>query len=116
MRVAALSAELLFASRVQAALAAVGCAVEVLTGDEAEQLGALAPDLLVLDLALPAPVREAAVAALRGRGRPVIAVGSHVDAASLAWARQAGCAEVLTRGQVARALAPMVAKHLARLA
>jgi AmiR/NasT family two-component response regulator len=68
----------------------------------------------VLDLDVSGPAREAALAAMRAAGRPVIAVGSHTDADKLRWAREAGCAEVLTRGEVARALAALAAGHLAR--
>jgi AmiR/NasT family two-component response regulator len=113
MNIAALVDELFFAAKVEAAFRRLGCTATILT--EAEGLSAASPDLLVLDLALPEPVRAAAVAAMAAAGRPVIAVGSHVDTASLQWARQAGCAEVLTRGEVDRALATLAAKHLARL-
>ncbi|HVB11362.1 MAG TPA: hypothetical protein VNM16_13485 [Bacillota bacterium] len=113
MKVAALVAELFFASKVEVALGQMGCAVSLLAGPD--DLPAAQPDLLILDLALAGPAREAAAAFMTAAGRPMIAVGSHVDTASLQWARTAGCAEVLTRGEVDRALATLVAKHLARL-
>jgi AmiR/NasT family two-component response regulator len=115
MDVTALVAELFFASKVEVALGRMGCPVRILTADEAGGLAASPPDLLILDLGLKPEVREAAVAAMRTAGRPVIAVGSHVDTESLGWARAAGCAEVLARGEVDRALGTLAAKHLARL-
>ncbi len=115
MNIAAMVAELFFASKVEAALARLGCPVRVLMGADRDALAADPPDLLVLDLGLPPEARQAAMAVMRAAGRPVIAVGSHVDTASQQWAREAGCAEVLTRGAVDRALATLSAKHLARL-
>lgn len=115
MNVAALVAELFFASKVETVFAQLGCPVRVLMAADVDSLASAPPDLLVLDLGLPPEVRAAAVTAMRAAGRPVIAVGSHVDTESQQWARQAGCAEVLTRGAVERALGPLTAKHLARL-
>lgn len=114
MRIGVLVDELFLGSKVQAIFARVHAPVDMIEVNAAGGLAADPPDLLVLDLALPLSTRAVAVQAMRAAGRPVIAVGAHVDRASLQWAREAGCAEVLTRGQIQRALAVLAAKHLAR--
>ncbi len=57
------------------------------------------PDVVVLDLGLPPEVRTAVLELADGRA-PVVAFGPHIDATSLFWARQSGCAAVLTKGQL----------------
>lgn len=115
--VVAIAAELISSSRIESALATVGCPVELLPPEPAvaaEGVLLRRPVVVVLDLAVTAAVRDAAFAAARSVGAVVIAFGSHVDTASLNLARGAGAAEVLTRGAVQHALPPLVAKHLAR--
>lgn len=72
------------------------------------------PKVLILDLALPEPVRVEAFALAGALQVPVIAFGSHVDKRVLSAAKQVGAAEVLSRGALAHGLAPLIAKHLAR--
>jgi hypothetical protein len=55
------------------------------------------PALVVLDLHHPALEVQALVPALKAVGARVVGYGSHVDAARLKAARQAGCDEVLPR-------------------
>jgi CheY-like chemotaxis protein len=57
------------------------------------------PAALVLDLALPEDQRQEVVRWAKGRV-PVVAFGPHIEAQALFWARQAGCAAVLTKGQL----------------
>jgi FixJ family two-component response regulator len=57
------------------------------------------PAVVVLDLGLPEEQCQAVVRWAKGR-MPVVAFGPHVDAQALFWARQAGCATVLTKGQL----------------
>ena len=56
------------------------------------------PSALILDLHNPTLDLSVLLAALTSEPKPkVVAFGSHVDAARLKAARQAGCAEVLPR-------------------
>jgi len=111
----AVTAELMAATRVEALLAAVGCPVTVLEPqDAAAAIAAAGPAVVVLDLGVSPEVRAAVFRAAADISS-VIAFGPHLDVAGLDGARRAGAAEVLTRGALATGLAPLVAKHLARL-
>jgi CheY-like chemotaxis protein len=55
------------------------------------------PALVILDLHFPGLDVAAAAPALKATGARVVGYGSHVDAARLKSARQAGCDEVLPR-------------------
>ncbi|MDA8345814.1 MAG: hypothetical protein M0Z66_10060 [Thermaerobacter sp.] len=70
-----------------------------------------APAVVVLDLGLPLEKRVQVVHWAQDKA-PVVAFGPHVDAESLFWARQAGCAAVLTKGQLEARLARAVAGAL----
>ncbi|MCE9547419.1 MAG: hypothetical protein K8T25_18260 [Planctomycetia bacterium] len=68
---------------------------------EARCLAEVVP-LVILDLSLPGLVPQDVVARLRALATPpeqIIAFGPHVHSDRLAAAREAGCDEVLSRGQ-----------------
>jgi AmiR/NasT family two-component response regulator len=108
--IAIVTSDIFLAAKVQALVGQGGFAARRVapTG-----LGALDPPpaLVVLDLGLPADVREEAARTALGMA-PVVAFGAHVDRQALAWARAAGLQAVLTKGQLASRLAGEVAKAL----
>jgi CheY-like chemotaxis protein len=93
-----LSDDLLDSSRVVGHGRAAGLAV-LTCRDAPALLAALArgPVLAILDLHHPGLDVAATVPALKAGGVRVVGYGSHVDAARLKAARQAGCDEVLPR-------------------
>lgn len=93
-----LSDDLLDSSRVGGHARAAGLDV-LACRDSAGLLAAVArgPALAVLDLHNPTLDAAAVVPALKAAGCRVVGYGSHVDAARLRAARQAGCDEVLPR-------------------
>jgi DNA-binding NarL/FixJ family response regulator len=98
-----LSDDLLDGSRVTATARAVGVEVRRLRSADAliAAVRDLIPSCLLVDLHnpgldLPALVRQVSSLAPRPR---VVGYGSHVDAARLRAARQAGCDEVMPRSQ-----------------
>ena len=114
--VVAVAAELMAAARIDAVLRGCGCPVTCVEPEPDAVRAAMASGVtavVVLDLAVAAPLREVAFAAAQAVGAKVVAFGSHVDTDVLEAARQKG-ADVLTRGAVGQGLAPLVAKHLAQ--
>lgn len=113
------ASELMIGVRLEGILRATGCPVRVLVDpDPAAVAAAMAgerPEVAVLDLTAPAAVRQAMMRHARSTGAVVIAFGPHSDAALMAAARAEGAAEVLPRSALGHGLAPMVAKHLARV-
>jgi DNA-binding NarL/FixJ family response regulator len=118
-RVLALSADLLFGSRLQADLAAGGHELELI-GD-AEKLGerlddaqAPAASVLIADLTDDRLDGAAAIEGLRGDGRlagvATIAFYSHVEADVRARAERAGCDLVVPRSRMARESAALVSR------
>ena len=97
-RVLAFVPDLLFGSRVQAALTAAGHDVEL--------VGALEPgsvaDVLVVDLTAEASRRIEQVGERRPAGAPVLAFYSHVETDVKALAQQAGFELVVPRSRMAR--------------
>jgi CheY-like chemotaxis protein len=93
-----LSDDLLDASRVIGEGKAVGLTV-VQCRDTSSLLSAIdrKPALVVLDLHNPGLDVDQVVPQLKASGTRVVAYGSHVDAARLKAARQAGCDEALPR-------------------
>ena len=92
----------MFSSRVVGAAQAQGVEL-LLVSSQADLPGKITADcrLVLIDLSLerlnlPAAVRSIKAGAPAGR---VIAYGPHVDEAALADATEAGCDQVLTRGQ-----------------
>jgi CheY-like chemotaxis protein len=99
-----LSDDLIFTSRVTGEARAVGCvvkparSVEVLLAQARQQ----PPACVLLDLANPGLSVPDLLRQLRELGTPlprVVAYGSHVDAAGLRAAREAGCDLVLPRSK-----------------
>lgn len=112
-----LSKDLMFGSRVAAAARQLG--VSVIVAGTAPQLAEKRPDdvrLVMIDLFgsqgddLAAIVNTLSDTA--GDRPHVVAYGPHVDEALLESARQAGCDEVLTRGQFHQQMPEILAKWL----
>lgn len=115
LEVVLVSSDLMLLARVDGAVrAAQGNLNTVSAADDAVQRAAtLRPHLVILDLRLAGLDVGATVAALRaalGSDTYVAACGPHVHEASLAAARAAGCDEVLTRGQIDRDVAGLIAR------
>ena len=105
-RVLALTADLLFASRLQASLAAAGHEVRLVAG-EGELRGALAADgaqALLVDLTDDELQGEVIVRALASElaGVRTLAYYSHVEPAARDRARQAGIELAVPRSRIAR--------------
>ena len=97
-----LSSDLMFSSRVMGAATALGASVQ-LVADPAALPDKLTADcrLALVDLSLERLNLAAVLSAIHA-GAPaakVIAYGAHVEHAALADAAEAGCDQVLTRGQ-----------------
>jgi len=97
-----LSSDLMFSSRVMGAAKALGASVQ-LVADPAALADKLTADcrLALVDLSLERLNLAAVLSAVRA-GAPaakVIAYGAHVEQGALAGAAEAGCDQVLTRGQ-----------------
>jgi CheY-like chemotaxis protein len=112
-----LTKDLFFASRVTATARSLGAELQVVGSvEELLQKAAEQPvSLMLLDLDSPGADAAALIAGLRAQATdppPVIAFGSHIHEARLAAARQAGCNQVLTRGQFDRQMATLLREHL----
>ena len=98
--------DLLFSS--QAAGAATTAAVEIRVVGALDQLldAEPRPALVLLDLSMPGLDPSADVPRVRAAmpGAAIVAYGPHVHEDRLQQARDAGCTEVLTRGQMHRDL------------
>lgn len=99
-----LSDDLIFASRITGTAAALGLSVQAARTPEAllELARRQAPRCVLLDLANPGLVLPDLLRGLRESCTPmpyVVAYGSHVDAAGLRAAREAGCDLVLPRSK-----------------
>ncbi len=105
------SADLFLGSRVRGAADAVGRTIDVAaSGDAAiERLDAGDYRLILIDLETP----RLDVGALRqsSGGTPMVAYGPHVRVPLLESARQAGCDEVLTRGQFDASMREVLARQ-----
>jgi DNA-binding NarL/FixJ family response regulator len=107
-----LSSDLMFSSRVVSAAKAHGVTIS-LVADKAALADTIAADcrLALVDLCLDELNLPAAVRAIKA-GAPaaqVIAYGPHVDEGLLADAKEAGCDQVLTRGQFNKRYAELLA-------
>jgi CheY-like chemotaxis protein len=109
--------DLMFASRITGTARSLGLTMRtVRSGTDLEQLAAEEKPLcVILDLANPGLSVVDVVRRLRPEGDiPVIvAYGSHVDAAGLNAARQAGCDLVLPRSKFVEELATALPRWLA---
>jgi DNA-binding NarL/FixJ family response regulator len=111
--------DLIFFSRVAGAARAAGLAVR--QAKTASDLIALVkqatPQGVILDLQNPGLELPALLESLRTACSTmprVVAYGSHIDAASLRAARQAGCDRVMPRSQFAEELETSIAEWLGR--
>lgn len=97
-----LSSDLMFSSRVLGAAKQLGVDLQLVT-KPSDLPSRLTSDcrLLLIDLAQPQLEVSAAITALRqiAPAAQSVAFGSHVDTASLAAAKEAGCDVVLSRSQ-----------------
>jgi CheY-like chemotaxis protein len=104
MKVVLLSNDLMVVSRVQGAAAGGGLSVTTVS-DAAQAIEccrAMESGTLLVDLAVPAVDMNVLVSDLKilGTQSPrIVAFGPHVHEQRLAAARQAGCDEVVSRGQ-----------------
>jgi CheY-like chemotaxis protein len=111
-----LTADLFFSSRVAGAAQRVGTELKVVGTlsallEAAEKGGECS--LVVIDLTLPAIDVSHAVSAIKQRcpSTRIVAYGPHVQEARLAAATEAGCDEVLTRGQFDREMERVLQAH-----
>ena len=113
MPVLALVEDLIFQQKIQAAAEAAGVAVKF--GTDVTAAGSPCAGqpwgLIIVDLGLTRRDPIALIAALRQQlpHAPLIGFGSHVDAAQLARAREAGCTEVLARSAFVQRLPELLA-------
>ncbi len=109
--------DLVFSSRLSGHTQALGIPLSVLS--EADQLVTNASrdqvQLVLLDLSTPGLDPKQLVPQLRGLPRPpkaIIAFGPHVHATQLAAAREAGCDQVLARGEFNRRMASILTEYV----
>ncbi len=109
-----LSTDLMFASRVTETAKRDGLQVRVVRSVD-ELLSSDNVHLVIIDLfRLPVVEWSAAVQQLKQRELPphIVAYGPHVDEQTLSAAREAGCDDVLTRGQFHQQMGPLLARWL----
>ncbi len=117
MSVLFLTKDLVFSSRVSGRTQALGIELSVVS--QADQLVANASrdqvQLVMLDLSTPGLDPKQLVPQLRRLTRPpkaIIAFGPHVHEVQLATAREAGCDEVLARGEFNSHMAGILAEYV----
>ena len=104
MNVVLLTSDLIVSSRVEGAALRNGIDLRTVTSAEAAVQSCVerSPDKLIVDLGTPSlDVAKLVARVKRGSGNSphIVAFGPHVHAELLANARQAGCDEVVSRGQ-----------------
>lgn len=110
----ALTADLLFGSRVKSTASAVGARVQLVrTADEMVRAAAQeSPSLIVIDLDIRTLDPIELIKRLRGAGQPasapILAYVSHVREDLIAAAQQAGADQVMARGAFAKNLAAIL--------
>src|SRR5262245_18591538 len=90
--------DLMFSSKITGTARALGIDMQVVGSPRAalERVRGSRPRCVILDLGLPSSTPHAMSEIVQiGAGSSVLAFGSHVDAARLQQARDAGCAEVM---------------------
>lgn len=114
MDVLLVSADLMLVSQLGGAARGAGCETRTASGIESAVAG-LGPQTLVLvDLAMPGLEIAALVARLRESTPPpraIVAFAQHVHAARLQAAADAGCDEVLSRGQITSQAGQIVRRY-----
>jgi DNA-binding response OmpR family regulator len=115
--IALLSNDLMFAPSVGAAASARGTSLRVATSPaELQTIAETSPlCLVIVDLATPGVDVASVVKQLRAAttsSPAIIAFGAHVHAQMLDAARDAGCDDVLTRGQFHRQMHDVIARYV----
>jgi CheY-like chemotaxis protein len=115
MSVLFLSSDLVFSSRLAAAGKRLGMAVSAVSTIDAavDRVEGNAIELVICDLSAPGAEAQALVARLR-RLRPnlaIVAYAPHVHEDRLRAAAEAGCNEVLTRGQFDRQMDDILTRY-----
>lgn len=116
-RIVALVDDLFFQQPIESAARRLGYAVEFAqpTDDVVAYLVARQPWLIIVDLNVKSVDWERWVMAAKTspatRKMPILAFGSHIDAASIARARQAGCDAVVSNGAFMADPAGMIQKY-----
>jgi DNA-binding NarL/FixJ family response regulator len=109
------TADLIFSTKITGTARAMGLEMQVLASPRAavERLGRDPIRCVFLDLSLssltPETIHEIVVAS---SGVPILAFGSHVDAARLQAASDAGCTEVMPRSRLATTLPQLIEQYL----
>jgi DNA-binding NarL/FixJ family response regulator len=115
MSVLFLSSDLVFSSRLAAAGKRMGVCVDSVTSIEAveERVESNSVDLVICDLSAPGADPNALVARLRQRwpSLAIVAFAPHVHEDRLRAATEAGCNEVLSRGQFDRQMGDILARY-----
>ncbi|HVP01860.1 MAG TPA: hypothetical protein VMT10_04760 [Solirubrobacteraceae bacterium] len=113
-RVVAVASDLLFGSRIQAALAGAGHEVRLVPGEAQARAALPGTDVLVVDLAGDPQAGTALVAALRAEGAlgttRTLGCYSHVDTATRERAERAGFDLVVPRSRMNREGPELVAR------
>ena len=102
--------DLMFASQIQGLARSAGINLQWVrnSGQALAQAGAARPACMILDVNLLGAGIDDFVTAIKALGEPVpalIGFGSHVDAASLHHAREAGCKLVMPRSKIVQEIA-----------
>lgn len=114
MSILFVSSDLMFSSRVGGVARQQGVEFRMIGGDQAaDRIASESPRLIFVDLAAAGCDIESIcqAAATIDPQPPVVAYASHVMESRLAEARDAGCDEVLSRGQFDRSFSQLVARH-----
>ena len=112
MKILLISTDLMTSSQIEGAAASLGA--ELVTCGPATAIASASsesPALVVIDLSASLDDLPAVVAA--AGEQPVIAFGPHVHEQKLQAAREAGCAEVFTRGQFFRSATEVFRRYSA---
>ena len=111
-----LTEDLMFASRVGAQANELNISIETVSSvAQLDESLACQPTLFVIDLAAVATDQlEATVATVRDRApnATIIAFGPHVWEAKLQAAQQAGCDQVLSRGQLHKEMTELLQQYV----
>lgn len=112
----ALSADLMFATRIRDTLARAGYRVEAVESQAqaVARLPSLRPRLLLVDIAAPGLSLPDLVRQARAAGVPVLAFGRHTDKEGMAAARAAGCVATLPRSRFVLEMAALAARYARR--
>ena len=114
MSILLLTSDLMVSSKVAAAAERASREIDTALSVDAllEKAAATPPAAVILDLSVPGLDLPPLIAQLRGGPQPptIIAFAPHVPAALLDAAREAGCEEVLTRGDFHRRMDEVLAK------